>query len=146
MAHTTPTHCSGSALPLATLPPPSMLAVGLGSLPGSTASPAMMPKPRLWWAVLSFTVCPPSATVMPSWPFSLAVLPSTRAAPTGLPSSSNVPVSSEMPEPPVLLATLSRTRMLTPPPISRPACSDSEASLFCTSRLLVLPASTPLGL
>lgn len=44
---TTPIHCSGSALPLAMLPLPSMLMPGPGTSPGARASPALMPKPAL---------------------------------------------------------------------------------------------------
>ena len=49
-----------------------------------------------------------TAIEMPLSAFSLAVLPSISAPPTALPSASNAPDSTEMPEPPLWLAMLFR--------------------------------------
>ena len=101
-------------------------------------SPASMPKPALLCASLSRIVWPPSATAMPS----LAVLvgaccPRSAAPPTGSPSASKSAPSSAMPAPPARCAMLSRIRMPTPSPISKPVWRLSEASLSSTSRWLV---------
>ena len=53
--HTTTRHWAGSALPEAWFPPPS-------TVPWT----ARMPQPSLSVTTLSVTVCPPSATAMPS--------------------------------------------------------------------------------
>ena len=146
---TRPLHCSGSPFPLALFVPaggPSMFVPVNGSPGSSGFSPISMPKPALLWAVLFLTLWPPSATAMPFSGFSLAVLPSIRAPPTGRPLVSKIPLSIEMPAPPVRLATLFLTIMFAPFPSSKPVCSELEALLSSTRTLFDSPASTPFGL
>jgi hypothetical protein len=131
----TPAHCSGSALPLAVLAPPS-----------TVPSAALTPHARLWCVALPVTVWPAPRIDTPSPPLSFAVLASTRLPSIGRPFGSSVSASTAMPSAPVPTAVLPMIRLLPPASTEMPVAPAPDASLSCTSTPLEPESSMPPGL